>query len=106
MQITVLTKYAALTGLTTGMIHALITSWITSLQAKIEKRPLKDLEIQTACQQTCPTNAIIFGDLFDPNSQVHKALGNERTYYVLQELNVQPGIGYQTKVRNTSESQA
>lgn len=76
------------------------------LQAKIEKRPLKDLEIQTACQQTCPTNAIIFGDKNDPNSAVSKALGNERTYYVLQELNVQPGVGYQTKVRNTSEAQA
>jgi len=76
------------------------------LQAKIEKRPLRDLEIQTACQQTCPTNAIIFGDKNDPNSAVSKALGNERTYYVLQELNVQPGIGYQTKVRNTAEAQA
>jgi len=76
------------------------------LQAKIEKRPLKDLEIKTACQQTCPTNAIIFGDKNDPNSAVSKALGNERTYYVLQELNVQPGVGYQTKVRNTPEAQA
>lgn len=76
------------------------------LQAKIEKRPLRDLEIQTACQQTCPTNAIIFGDKNDPNSAVSKALGNERTYYVLQELNVQPGVGYQTKVRNTKEAQA
>jgi MoCo/4Fe-4S cofactor protein with predicted Tat translocation signal len=75
------------------------------LQAKIEKRPLRDLEIQTACQQTCPTNAIIFGDRNDPNSAVTKALGNERTYYVLQELNVQPGIGYQTKVRNTGAAQ-
>ena len=76
------------------------------LQAKIEKRPLRDLEIQTACQQTCPTNAIIFGDRNDPNSKVSQALGNERTYYVLEELNVQPGIGYQTKVRNTAEAQA
>lgn len=75
------------------------------LQAKIEKRPLRDLEIQTACQQTCPGNAIIFGDFFDPNSKVREALGNERTYYILQELNTQPGIGYQTKVRNTAEAQ-
>ena len=74
------------------------------LQAKIERRPLRDLEIQTACQQTCPTNAIIFGDRNDPNSAVSKALGNERTYYVLQEINTQPGIGYQTKVRNTVEA--
>ncbi len=70
------------------------------LQAKTEKRPLRDLEIQTACQQTCPTNAIIFGDLNDPNSEVSKALSNERTYYVLEEINTKPGVGYQTKVRN------
>jgi molybdopterin-containing oxidoreductase family iron-sulfur binding subunit len=74
------------------------------LQAKIEKRPLRDLEIQTACQQTCPTNAIIFGDRNDPNSKVSQALGNERTYYVLEEINTQPGVGYQTKVRNTFEA--
>jgi len=74
------------------------------LQAKIEKRPLRDLEIQTACQQTCPTNAIIFGDANDPNSAVRKALGNERTYYVLEEINTKPGVGYQTKVRNTIEA--
>jgi molybdopterin-containing oxidoreductase family iron-sulfur binding subunit len=74
------------------------------LQAKMEKRPVRDLEIQTACQQTCPGDAIIFGDFNDPNSAVRKALGNERTYYVLQEINTQPGIGYQTKVRNTVEA--
>ncbi|MFM6954242.1 MAG: TAT-variant-translocated molybdopterin oxidoreductase [Sphingobacteriaceae bacterium] len=70
------------------------------LQAKIEKRPLKDGDIKTACQQTCPANAIIFGDGNDPNSEVSKALKSERTYYVLEELNVQPGVGYQVKVRN------
>ncbi|PWG78818.1 TAT-variant-translocated molybdopterin oxidoreductase [Pararcticibacter amylolyticus] len=74
------------------------------LQAKLEKRPLKDGEIQMACQQACTAGAIIFGDFNDPNSEVRKALGDERTYYVLQELNVQPGIGYQTKVRNTVEA--
>ena len=74
------------------------------LHAKMEKRPLQDLEIQTACQQTCPGDAIIFGDFNDPDSAVRKALGSERTYYVLQELNTQPGIGYQTKVRNTVEA--
>ena len=74
------------------------------LQAKIEKRELRDLEIQTACQQTCPTNAIIFGDANDPKSAVRKALDNERTYYVLEEINTKPGVGYQTKVRNTIEA--
>jgi len=76
------------------------------LKAKIEKRPLRDGEIKVACQQTCPANAIVFGNKNDPNSEVSKALTSERTYYVLEELNVQPGIGYQVKVRNTSETEA
>ncbi len=74
------------------------------LTAKVGKRPLRDGEIQTACQQACPAGAIIFGDKNDPASRVALALKNERTYYVLEELNVQPGIGYQTKVRNTIEA--
>jgi MoCo/4Fe-4S cofactor protein with predicted Tat translocation signal len=72
------------------------------LKAKIEKRPLADGEVKVACQQTCSANAIVFGNRNDPNSEVSKALKSERTYYVLEELNVQPGIGYQVKVRNTS----
>ncbi|RFZ95658.1 4Fe-4S dicluster domain-containing protein [Mucilaginibacter conchicola] len=71
------------------------------LKAKMEKRPLQDGEIKMACQQTCSANAIIFGNRNDKNSEVYKALQSERTYYVLEELNVQPGIGYQVKVRNT-----
>jgi len=76
------------------------------LKAKIEKRPLKDGDVKVACQQTCPTNAIVFGNVNDPESEVAKALKSERTYYVLEELNVQPGIGYQVKVRNTKEQEA
>lgn len=71
------------------------------LQAKMEKRPLRDGEIKVACQQTCSANAIVFGNRNDKNSEVYKALQSERTYYVLEELNVKPGIGYQVKVRNT-----
>lgn len=70
------------------------------LDAKLEKRALKDGDIQMACQQACPANAIIFGDKNDPNSEVSKALRSERTYYVLEEINVEPGIGYMTKIRN------
>lgn len=76
------------------------------LKAKIEKRPLKDGEIKMACQQTCTANAIVFGNRNDPDSEVSKALKSERTYYVLEELGVQPGIGYQTKIRNISELEA
>eukprot|EP01012_Entosiphon_sulcatum_P052436 TRINITY_DN7207_c0_g2_i1.p1 TRINITY_DN7207_c0_g2~~TRINITY_DN7207_c0_g2_i1.p1 ORF type:complete len:1014 (+),score=100.46 TRINITY_DN7207_c0_g2_i1:1447-4488(+) len=71
------------------------------LQAKMEKRPLKDGDIKMACQEACSANAIIFGDSNDPNSEVSKALRSERIYYVLEEINVKPGIGYMTKIRNT-----
>lgn len=70
------------------------------LAAKLEKRPLKDGDIKMACQQACSANAIIFGDKNDPNSEVSKALKSERIYYVLEEINVEPGIGYMTKIRN------
>jgi len=74
------------------------------LHAKMENRKVKDGDIQMACQQACSANAIIFGDANDPESEVSKALRNERVYYVLEEINVQPGIGYITKVRNTFEA--
>lgn len=76
------------------------------LKAKIEKRTLADGDVKMACQQTCPANAIIFGDANDPNSEVSKALTNERTFYVLEELNVQPGVGYMTKITNTGLQEA
>lgn len=70
------------------------------LEAKIAKQPLEDGKIQTACAQSCPTNAIVFGDMNNEESKVSKMLKDERTYYVLEELNMQPGVGYMTKVRN------
>jgi molybdopterin-containing oxidoreductase family iron-sulfur binding subunit len=74
------------------------------LRAKLENRPVKDGDIKMACQAACSANAIIFGDANDPESEVSKALRNERVYYVLEEINVQPNIGYMTKVRNTIEA--
>ncbi|WP_443936729.1 TAT-variant-translocated molybdopterin oxidoreductase [Pedobacter sp. MW01-1-1] len=71
------------------------------LHAKMEKRSLKDGDIKMACQEACSANAIVFGDANDPNSEVSKALRSERIYYVLEEINVKPGIGYMTKIRNT-----
>jgi Fe-S-cluster-containing dehydrogenase component len=76
------------------------------LKAKMEKRSVVDGDIKVACQQTCPANAIVFGNVNDPKSEVAQALKSERTYYVLEELNVQPGIGYQVKVRNRTELEA
>jgi MoCo/4Fe-4S cofactor protein with predicted Tat translocation signal len=71
------------------------------LEAKLEKRALRDGDIKMACQQACPANAIVFGDGNDPESEVSKALRSERVYYVLEEINTQPGVGYMTKIRNT-----
>lgn len=74
------------------------------LTAKMENRKLVDGDVKMACQAACSANAIIFGDANDPESEVSRALRNERVYYVLEEINVQPNIGYMTKVRNTFEA--
>ncbi|RJP21899.1 MAG: 4Fe-4S dicluster domain-containing protein [Candidatus Omnitrophota bacterium] len=70
------------------------------IKAKNEKRPIKDGEIVTACQQTCPTRAIVFGDLNDPNSEVARFHANNRAYALLEELNVKPRTAYLAKIRN------
>jgi molybdopterin-containing oxidoreductase family iron-sulfur binding subunit len=58
-----------------------------------------DGEIVTACQQSCPAEAIVFGNIRDPNSRVAQLVQNERTYRVLDELiNTQPGVNYLKKV--------
>jgi len=75
-------------------------------RAKALGIPVADGDIQTACMQTCPTNAIVFGDLNDPKSRVAKLAMNDRGYHVLEELNTLPSITYQTKVRNREEGTA
>ncbi len=73
------------------------------LTAKKERRrPLPD-EIQTACAQACPTEAIIFGDMNNPESTISHVLEaemHERAFHVLEEINVRPQISYLTKIRN------
>ena len=70
------------------------------LKAKIDGRKLEDQEIKLACQQSCPGDAIIFGDLNDPDSKMAKAVIDPRNYKLLEELNVKPRVGYLTKIRN------
>ncbi len=76
------------------------------LTAKKERRrPLPD-EIQSACAQACPTDAIIFGDMNNPESTISKVLAtelNERAFHVLEEINIRPQIAYLTKIRNKDE---
>jgi molybdopterin-containing oxidoreductase family iron-sulfur binding subunit len=69
-------------------------------EAKRKGAPLQDGEIQTACQQSCPTQAIVFGDINDPNSRVSQLTRSGRHYRVLEEINVRPSIGYLRLVRN------
>lgn len=74
-----------------------------TLLAKQQDIPLADGAVRTACQQSCPAGAIIFGDLNDPDSAVAKAAAQERTYQVLSELNVRPSVAYLRVVRNCEE---
>ncbi|MBN1212014.1 MAG: TAT-variant-translocated molybdopterin oxidoreductase [candidate division Zixibacteria bacterium] len=69
-------------------------------KAKLEDRTVADGEIQTACQQVCPTKAIQFGNINDPASRVFKLKKADRNYELLAELNVRPRNSYLVKLRN------
>jgi molybdopterin-containing oxidoreductase family iron-sulfur binding subunit len=70
------------------------------IEAEKDKRNIRDGEIMTACQSVCPTDAIVFGDLNDPNSQVAKLKGDDRNYVVLNLLNTQPRTTYLASLKN------
>src|SRR5258707_465215 len=73
------------------------------LKAKKEDRPLKDMQdIKTACQQSCPTEAIVFGNAGDKASLIASTRvdNSHRLFYALEELHVLPNVNYLAKVRN------
>jgi molybdopterin-containing oxidoreductase family iron-sulfur binding subunit len=75
--------------------------------AKDEKRPIADGEVQTACQQACPTSAITFGNAKDPGSAVvAKSVDPKRSYHSLQVLNTRPAITYLAQVRRDGDDEA
>lgn len=70
------------------------------IDAKVEGRPLRDGDVVTACQQTCPTEAIVFGDLNDENSRVRRLHEHARAYSLLEFLNAKPQLKYLVRLRN------
>ena len=77
------------------------------LDAKTAERKLVDGDVNTACAEACPANAILFGDVNDPSSEIsllRKREENERNYFILEELGVKPSVSYLTKVRNCDET--
>lgn len=69
-------------------------------KAKLENRLLVDGDIKPACLQSCPADAIVFGNMNDEKSKLYKKHLDKRNYHLLEELSILPSVGYLTKVRN------
>jgi len=70
------------------------------ITARREDRPIADGEVVTACQQACPTRAIVFGDIRDPQSEVAMKKTSTLDYGVLAVLNTRPRLTYHARIRN------
>jgi molybdopterin-containing oxidoreductase family iron-sulfur binding subunit len=70
------------------------------IDARNQGRPIQDGEVKTACQQACPAEAIVFGDVNDPGSRVAQLKADPRNYGMLEELNTRPRTTYLAAVKN------
>ena len=82
--------------------NAKITAKATGRQSNGTPNELKDGDVITACQQTCPADAIAFGNINDPASRVAKLKKQERNYGLLEELQVRPRTTYLGRLRNVN----
>jgi Fe-S-cluster-containing dehydrogenase component len=73
------------------------------IQAKQRGAAIADGAVQMACQQSCAADAIVFGNINDPNSRIAQVVRDPRYYRLLEEINVDPGVGYLRLTRNADE---
>jgi molybdopterin-containing oxidoreductase family iron-sulfur binding subunit len=73
------------------------------IEAKRQGKDLADGAVRTACQQSCPAGAIVFGDLNDGLSRISFLVNSSRRYHVLEELNVKPAVTYLGIVRRSPQ---
>jgi Fe-S-cluster-containing dehydrogenase component len=69
-------------------------------ESKVEDRTIRDGEVLTACQQACPTDAIVFGNINDPESRVSQLKAEAHNYALLGELNTRPRTSYLAAIKN------
>ena len=72
----------------------------TRIEARRLGQPIADGAIKTACQQVCPADAIVFGDLNDAKSRVTALAESRRAYRVLEDLNTKPAVRYLKVIRH------
>jgi len=70
------------------------------IRTQVENRTIQDGDVVTACQQACPTKAIVFGNINDPNSKIANQKAQSRNYVLLAELNIRPRTSYLARLRN------
>jgi molybdopterin-containing oxidoreductase family iron-sulfur binding subunit len=76
------------------------------IAAKLEDREIRDGEVVTACQQACPADAIVFGNLNDPHSRVARLKAEPRNYALLSSLNTRPRTTYLAGLTNPNPALA